>query len=270
MAEIEELSPGTEAGAGTENPQQAADPQAQAPGQGQSPESAPVDSGESAASSKVPPARNNSQWANQRVLEKTIGKLLSSALDERLSPLIERLNGAAPSPQGDKPAENLIDYNDLGGSITKLVEKALEARLTNAIPRIKDELQGDLSSKSKLQEARKYLTSHPDIGQDQAKHEQIRDIIANDVLLYNSVEKYPQEVMETAVRRWRESRTNPNVPGKGELSTVTGGSAMGQRKGEPSMQKIRELQNKVISSNLPIEERNKLNSEIDALMAVLK
>lgn len=265
----EELSTASEGGAAPDTGQQTdADPQAQASGQGQSSEPGAVDPGESQASSKRGQARENFNWANQRLLEKTVQKVLSSALESKLAPLMERLQPQQPPASQETKTE--IDYNDLSGSINKLVQAALEARMGQTIPQLKEELVGNLKSTSKLQEARNYLISQNDIGHDQAKQAEIQEIIVNDELLYGMVESKPLAVVQRAVEQWRKSKTNPNVPSKDMLGTVGGGMSQTRRGGEPSLQKIKELQDKVISSNLPNDEREKLNREIETLMSVLK
>lgn len=271
MAENEELSipSGGDAG-GDPASQQAADPQAQAPGQEQSSEPGSVDTGESQASSKRGQAREFN-WANQRLIERAVTKVLSSTLEAKLAPLIERLQPQQLPPASQPETKTEIDYNDLSGSINRLVQSALESRMGQTIPKLKEELTGSLKSTSKLQEARNYLISQSDIGQDQSKHEQIQEIIANDELLYGMVESRPLMVIQRAVEQWRKSKVNPNTPSKDMLSTMGGGMPQAQRRGgEVNPQKIRELQEKVIRSDLPAEEREKLNREIETLMSVLK
>lgn len=268
--ENEELSPASGGGAGLETELKDAGSQSQDSSQGQSPEPTQVESGESQASSKGTQTRN-SNWANQRLIDKAVQRAISSALDAKLAPLMEKFQPAQPSAP---PATNDIDYSDLSGSIKKIIEATLNQRLEESLgktlPKIKEELTGSIRSTSKLQEARNYLISQNDIGQDQAKHDEIQEIIANDPLLYASVEKMPYEVIKRAVDQWRKSKINPNTPGKGELSTVAGGMASGQRRtGEPSIQKLKDLQAKA-GSVLSNEERDKLNEEIKQIVAFAK
>ncbi len=264
----EELATGSEAGSGDPAVTQVAEGGSQESAQSQSSESVQVEGGESQASSKSVPARNNSNWAQQRILEKSLGKLLSSKLDERLNPILERLS-QIPRGNTQQPQTEEFDYNDLQGSITRLVKTLLEEQGKTVFPKLKEELQGEFKSTTKMQEARNFLVSQPDIGNNKSRLSEIHDIIANDILLYNSLEKYPLEVIQEAATRWRSSKKNPNVPGQDELSTVTGGTGTAQRRtGQPSIQKLRELQNKVIG-NLPAEEREKLNREIELLMSAV-
>ncbi len=266
--ENEELSPASDGGAGVTTEQQGAETNSQESSQSQTSESAPVDSGESQASSQSPQTRKNYDWANQRLLEKTVKKVLSSALEERLAPLMERLN---PPPQPSAvPSKDEIDFNDLPGSIKGLVNKLLEQERAKINPsKLKEEILGDIQTKTTRQEARKYLTSQQDIGNDAARHQEIQEIIANDKLLYHSVSDYPVEVMQEAIKRWRSGKTNPNAPSKAELGTVTGGMGAVQRKSDPT-QKIRELSEKLISPTLSIEEREKYGREFDSLVSSLK
>ena len=270
----EEISSATEGGAGVTTEQQEAEGTSQEGVQSQSPESTQVEGGESQASSKGQQARKNYDWAAQRTLEKTVKRVLSSALDERFAQLEQRLS-PQEKPPASQPSNGEIDFNDLPGSIQKmvnaLVQQQMKDGLGKTIPQLKQEIIGDFQTKTTRQEARNYLISQKDIGNDTSKHDEIQDIIANDKLLYHSVGEYPKEVMQEAIERWRKGRTNPNAPSKGELGTITGGMGGVQRKtGEVSVQRLRELQDKVVSSNLPATEREKLNLEIDELMASFK
>ena len=275
MAE-EEISPASEGGAAVEGEQKAAELNPQGSEQGQSNESAnKVDSGESQASSTKGPARSNYNWANQRTLEKAITKILSSSLDSRVKPLEESLKSLLERltpPPGQEAQKGEIDYNDLPGSINKIVETLLKQRediATKKLSELKSELLMDISTQTSKQEAMKYLQSQKDIGSDTSKHEEIQDIIVNDKILYHSLPDYPVDVMQEAVKRWRESKKNPMAPGKDELSTVTGGMGAARRGEGLSSQRIKELTDKA-AGQLNSEDREKLNSEVEKLVTSMK
>ena len=277
MPPEEEISPASEGGAAVEGEQKAAETGAQAPGQGQSPESPQVEGGESQASSNPGQARQNFNWANQRILEKAVTKILSSSLDSRLTPLEQSLKSLLErlpeKPQGQTAQTNEIDYNDLPGSINKMVDTILKQResiSTKKLSDLKGELMNDISTQTSRQEARKYLQSQKDIGTDASKHEEIQDIIVNDEILLSAIDRYPVKVMQQAVERWRASKKNPMAPGKDELSTVAGGMGAARRGQEISPLKVKELTDKVSSANLTIEEREKLNAEISRLVSSMK
>lgn len=275
----EELSTASEGGStGESGAMQDAGQVSQEARQDQSTEPTQVESGESQASSKSEQTRNSTSAERRissrelRLIENAIEKRLSSALDSRLSPLLERLQPQQPSDtqsQGDE-----IDFNNLPGSIKKmvnsLVQQQMKDGLGKTLPQLKNEIIGEFNTKTTRQEARNYLISQKDIGSNAAIHGEIQDIIANDKLLYHSVSEYPKEVMEEAIKRWRASKGNPNAPSKAELSTISGGMGVGQRSGGGSnLQKVRELTEKV-SGNLTVEEQQKLYREIENLTSSLK
>jgi len=262
----EELSTASDGGAGVTPEQQEASQGSQESAQSQSTEPTSVDSGESQASSKGQQARENFNWANQRLLEKQIRKVLSSALDERLAPLMERLNPPQNPPAS--PSKDEIDFNDLPGSIKRLVEAQLGQKINPS--KLKEEILGDLQTKTTRQEARKYLISQQDIGTDPAKHEEIQNIIANDEILMEAVGKHPLKVMQKAIEVWRASRTNPNAPLKAELGTIAGGMGNNQRRGADPLQKIKEISDKLMDPSLTITDKEKLSREFDTLVSSFK
>ena len=268
----EEISSASEGGAGVETEQKVAEGTSQEDTQVQSSESTRVESGESQASSSPTQARKNYDWAAQRTLEKSIKKVLSSALDERFSQLEKKFASQSQPTEQTAPTTE-IDYNDLPGSINKIVDTLLskrESAFNKTLPELKSELLNDISTQTSRQEARKYLQSQKDIGSDTLKHEEIQDIIVNDEILYNAIDKFPVKVMQQAVERWRDSKKNPLAPGRGELSTVSGGMGAVRQGTGTNPQRIKDLTDKIISSNLSVEEREKLNAEIEKLTASFK
>lgn len=269
----EEISSGSEAGAGVETAQQVAEGTSQEGSQSQSTDTTQVEGSESQASSQIPQARKNYDWASQRTLEKTVRRVLSSALDERFTQLESRLKPA--SPPATQPSSEDIDFNDLPGSIRKMVNALVQNQMKDgfgkSLPQLKDEIIGEFNTKTTRQEAKKYLTSQKDIGNDPSKHEEIQAIIANDKLLYHSVSDYPIEVMQEAIKRWRETKVNPNAPSKGELGTITGGMGAVQRGGSQSAEKrATEIVERLLSPSIPMDEKEKLNLEFSKLMTSLK
>jgi len=261
MAE-EEIATGPEAGAGRDAQTQAAEPGSQEPGQAQSTGSSQVGTAATDASSKNRPGRNV-DWVLQRKVEKAVKSVLQTALQEHLTPIHDALSSLKPR-DGQTDQDETPDYNNLGEWIVKRVNSLLEQRLNSELPktanRLKSELSGEFQTKTRMQEARNYLVSQKDIGRDQAKLDDIKQIMLDYQI---DVSADPTRAAEIAVELWRGKHNNPNAPLKSHLSTISGGAGT-QTKREPTVAELKAMQDK-IASGLTIDEREKLSREIDAL-----
>lgn len=264
MADEETLSPGSDTGASPEGSQQGSEQAAQAAEQNQLPERTPVEITPTDASSKVTQARPNNSWANQRILEKTIEKKLEAAL----SPLMEKLNGLNQPPAQTSQVDETPDYNNLNQWINKRVGELLQQQLQGVLPKqlnqFKAQLQDDVEKTTSMREARNYLLSQKDIGRDEARLAEIRQVMTDNLLDY-ALEADPIRTTQKAVDIWRKSKTNPNTPTKGQLSTVTGGTGS-QGKKELSVQELVALQKRFTDSSISPDERAKLAQQIDSLL----
>lgn len=267
MADEEVGSTGAEAGAGgSTSEQQAPESTSQEAAEGQSSGQGQVESTSTAASSGGKSGRsNNSYWANQRIIEKSV----RAALAEQLSPFLDEFKRGqspqAPAPQ--KPNEQ-PDWNDLPGWLQGYLPKIIQEHLSKSLPQqlnqFGGQLERQLSGKSRMQEARNYLISQKDIGRDNDKLAEIRKVMEDNFLEY-ALEHDPIAVTEKAVDIWRKMKVNPNAPPKGHLTGVTGGAGT-QPKTEASIDDLRALQNKLAAGGLTMEDQAKLDSQIDSLV----
>lgn len=262
MAEEELNAAGSGAGAGENTQTQGAGQTPQGDGQSQSQEGISVGNASTDASSKPQSGRSNIDWALQRHIEKAVRKTLQASLQEQLAPILEALK--TPSvPQVDSgQAQDQPDYNDLSGWINRKVNALLEERLRAELPKTAKQLESGIQEKARLQEARNYLISQQDIGRDQAKLQEIRQIM-DDYLM--DVASDPVRAAEKAVEIWRQTKKNPNAPPKSHLTTISGGAGTGGKK-EFSIAELKALQNRLAAGSLTMEEQEKLGKEIDALV----
>ena len=253
----------SEEGAGVDNSaSQVAEPTSQDTVQGQSSEQgSQVDNqAPSASSTGRQERKTNSGWAQQRIMEKTIERMLSKAL----TPLQQRLEQiqSPPAPQRQAQEKVEIDYNDLPGSINRLVEMATKQRLEEfektKLNSVKTELEENLAKR----EARNFLKSQPEIGDDEEKLDEIKKIMKDEGLDYMAIYE-PVRAIKKAVDVWKRQRINPNAPKKETLSTVTGG-AVSRGPSAPSVQEMKDLQ-RVITSDAPEAEKQKAYERIETL-----
>lgn len=219
-------------------------------------------SGQQASSAGKQPSKSNSAWATERIVEKAIKRHLETSL----SPILEKLNAlstpAAPQPQAqdDLPPP---DYNNLNQWLATAVEKMVQQKLQGSLPRIKQEVTGELKSVSKTQEARNYLLSQEDIAESEDAIGEIEQIMKRELLEYAAVSQ-PLKAVRKAVEIWRREKKNPSAPPKEHLLTVAGGVANRGKK-EMSIQELVALQNK-IASGLTIDEQDKIFAQVDTLV----
>lgn len=268
MEPEEPIATGAEAGAGDIPKTQETERTSQETAQPQSLAGTEVE-----RTSETPTSKVNVESLNKIIdrrlggrIEKAIERVLQEKLQEQLAPLIESTRNIpqhTPSQAEDAP-----DYNDLSGWINRRVEALLQERLNKELPKtidnLKNQVTGELRSTAKTQEARNYLISQQDIGSDPEKLQEIREVMEKNLLHY-ALDENPLEATKIAVERWRASKTNPSVPPKSHLTTVTGGAGTSQGKRELTIAELKKLQDK-ISSNLTMDEQEKLGKEIESLV----
>lgn len=269
MAELDNQATGVETGAGAEHSEsQGADAGSQDPGQGQDSTHTQVEGDGAGASSARAQERsqNNMGFASQRVIEKNLSKLVSKALKEQLEPFMGRLNPAQPPARNDagRPAPTL-DYNDLPGSISRMVEQRaaeiLEEKLGGSLGKFEQSVDQRLGQR----EARNYLRAQ--IGTDQEALDKVQDIMEEFKLGYAAIED-PFGAVQVAVKIYKERKGNPNVPTRGQLSTVTNGT-VGSGRSKPGVKDIIGLQKK-LAGNLSNEEREQVGKQVADLVSSLK
>lgn len=268
MADEEVLSTGSEAGAGLEPEQKETEQTGQPVEQPQSTEPGAIDPKPTETPSKSTPARSSTSWANQRLIQKTVRDALNTQLTEQLMPLIEEIKkGQQPQVPTSQPVEQ-PDYNDLPGwirrTVAEQVQKGLQQDLPKTFDKFKTQINGEFARTTSMQEARNYLKSQEDIGKDEQKLDEIKQVMHDNLLDY-ALESEPLEATQKAVKIWRAQKTNPNRPSPAELSTVGPGSVQ-PKKGTLSVQELLALQKK-IAGPLTIEEKEKVEAQIDALTA---
>lgn len=214
--------------------------------------------------------RGNVDWAGNRVLEKNLSRKLERLLEEKLKPLLETIGQPKPSAKESvEVPEEKIDYNDLQGSIRKIVQRALEAQkkqlLEKEFPEKLKQFTSEEKFEGRIQEARKWLTSQKDIGNDPDKIEEVRAVMEKEMLDIVA-EKKPLEAVQKAVELWRKGRVNPDAPNKEHLQTLAGGGAPRGGKKQYSPQDLVNLQKK-LAGNPTEDELEKIISEIDAATA---
>lgn len=263
----EELTTGSEASAGLTSEPQAAETSSQEPSQSQSLEGSQVETSSTYASSASTPKRSNNNWAQTRIIQKAVRDELSKELSSQLGPLLEEIRGKAqqPSATSSQPQEQ-PDYENLPGWLNKKVETLLQQKLEQDLPKnlnqFKSKLEGDFKRTTAMQEARNYLISQQDIGRDRGKLDEIEQIMSEN-LLDLALEQEPLKAIQLAVNLWRKQKQNPNAPSKAQLSTVSGGAPAPAKK-ELGIKELMDLQKK-LAGPLTIDEREKLNSQVDSL-----
>ena len=235
--------------------------------QPQSPEASQVETKPTDASSVEKHGRSETN-ANRRIIENAVRRSLDAALQEKLNPLIERLQTIQQPHAPQSQVEETPDWNNLNSWLNQKVQTLLEERLKSSLPPVlnqfKGNLQNEFQSTVKMQEARNYLISQKDIGRDENKLAEIRQTMEENLLDY-ALDSEPLEATRRAVELWRSKKVNPNTPQKSHLSTVAGGAAT-QVKGEPSVEQILALQRR-LSSNPTMEQQEQINKEIESLFA---
>ena len=256
----------TETGAGVDNTSsQVAETTSQEASQGQETVQSAIDnSGNSGVSSNGTQGRpkNNGTWAAERVLEKKLAKML----DERLNPVLERFksyeNPPAPT-RVENPVDDQPDYNNLSQWIQKKISEGTQRELSKFQKEKLSGLDQQVEEKLSLREARSFLLSQPEIGGDEEKMDEIKQIMKSERLDFIA-EKDPVWAVKKAVSLWKKGRTNPNAPPKDTLTTVTGGAGnMGKPK-SASVEELRNLQ-KIITSDVPESEKDKAFARIDEI-----
>ena len=266
MAEENAVSaPSTEGDHANNDGQQAASENAQASQEGQSLESGSVDNQTPSASSAGQQTRqqHNFSRAQQRVLEKTVERLLGQSL----SRFEERLSGMnPPAPQRTTETDEQPDYNNLSGWIKKQIAEGTQRELSKFQKEKLDGLNGKIEENLTMREARTFLLTQPEINGDREKMDEIREIIENDEILSLALDRSPIAVTKEAMSRWKKSRVNPNAPPKETLSSVTGGAVNAGKKGI-STEELKKLQD-IIVSNAPEEDKQAAYRRIEELMKV--
>lgn len=269
MADNEELTTPSTGSADGNVETQGAEGTEQSGSQSQSVEGSQVEGSSTDASSTGVPKRSGNQgWAQTRIIQKAVRDELGKQLSEQISPLLEEIRSSKPKPSAaPSTPDEQPDYNDLTGWMNRKVESLLQERLQQELPKnlnqFKSQLEGDFKKTTAMQEARNYLISQKDVGRDRAKLEEIEQVM-QDNLLDLALEREPLKATQLAVEAWRKQKQNPNTPAKGQLSTVSGGAPVPGTKKELSVQELLDLQKK-ITSGLTIDERQKLNAQIDTL-----
>lgn len=220
-------------------------------------------SGSSASSNGQQGRKPNSSWAAERVLEKKLAKML----DERLNPLIERFNSFnnPPAPKQAEPqVEDTPDYNNLSEWIKRKIAAETNANLRKFENEKLKGLDSQMEEKLAQREARTFLLTQPEIGGDQEKLEEIKEIMREEMLDYAAMHD-PLGATKKAVAIWKQRRKSPNAPPRETLSTVNGGSGnVGGGKKGASVEELKALQN-VIISDAPETEKQKAYERIAEL-----
>ena len=270
----EEIPSGSEAGAGENAETQEAGQTSQEAGQSQSSEGAQkVGSAPTEPSSRVNVESLN-KIIDKRIggrIEKAIAATLQAQLQEQLSPILDSMRTNAPQGLQSQAQDDVPDYNDLSGWITKRVNVLLKERLDKELPatfsQFKGQMTNTLKSETQLQEARNYLISQKDIGRDQSKLDEIKAVIEDNLWGY-ALEHEPLRTAEKAVEEWRRRKSNPSAPQRGQLAGVSGGGA-GQTFGKQpaTMAQLKALQDR-LSKNPTIDEQEKIGQEIESILSV--
>lgn len=256
------------AGAGGSTPLTKDAPQTpQGAGEGQDPGQTPsVDgSGSPSASSPGNQGRpSNTGWAQQRVMEKAVKRLLADAL----GPINERLNGLSnpsePKTPAAPPVEDKIDYNDIPGSINRIVQSKLKAELDKFSKENLSNLDTKLEGVASVREARNFLWNQPEIGNDQDKVEEVKAIMRENRLDLVAAYGDPVWAIKKGFDLWKQSRKNPAAPPRDTLTTITGG-ASGGGKGRASVDELLRLQKVVMDAGTPQAEKDKAFARIEEL-----
>ena len=269
----EEITSGSGAGAGENAEALEAGQTSQEAGQSQSSEGTQkVGSAPTEPSSRVNVESLN-KIIDKRIggrIEKAIAASLQAQLQEKLAPILDSMRSNVPQGSQGQAQDDVPDYNDLSGWINRRVNSLLQERLQKEIPatlnQFKGQLTNTLKSEAHLQEARNYLISQKDIGRDQTKLDEIKQVIEDNLWGY-ALEHEPLRTTEKAVEEWRRMKSNPNAPARGQLAGVSGGGAGQTAVKEPAtMAQLKALQNR-LSRNPTIEEMEKINGEIESILS---
>lgn len=255
----ENIQTTSEAGSGTDTTQtQVADSPSQEASQVQSSEhSSQVGNDAPSASSQGKQTSKNSYYAQNRIIQKEINRAISPLLEE-----IRALRNPSV-PQVEVPQQKIdIDYNDLPGSINRLVELATKQRLEEFEKTKLSSVRSELEESLTRREARNFLKSQPEIGEDEEKLDEIKNIMKTEGLDYMAIYE-PVRAVKKATEIWKSRRTNPNTPKKETLTTITGG-AVNNSKRTPTAQELRDLQ-KIITSDAPETEKQAAYEKIEAI-----
>lgn len=239
----------------------------QGAGEGQDPgQTPPVDGSDSpSASSPGHQGRpSNTGWAQQRVMEKKLKSLLAEAL----GPITQRLDGLSKPPEPAapaSPAEEKLDYNDLPGSIQKIVEKRVQFALDKFSKDNLSNLDQKLESTAAVREARNFLWNQPEIGNDPEKVEEIKAIMRENKLDIIAAHSDPVWAIKRGFELWKQSRVNPKAPPKDTLTSITGGAGGGGGKGKASVSELMKLQKIVMDPTTSKEDMEKASARISEL-----
>lgn len=265
MADQEVISTESGDGAGGSTPSQKDAPQnPQGSGEGQEPGQAPaVDGSGSPGASSGGNQERKFSWANQRAMEKSVERLLSKAL----GPINERLNSLGKPPEPAAPAQpatdDKIDYNDIPGSINRIIENRLKAELQKFTKENLTDLDTKLQGVARTQEARNFLWNQPEIGNDQDKVEEVKAVMRENKLDVVAAYGDPVWAIKRGFELWKKGRVNPNAPPRDTLTTITGGAG-GGGKGKASVDELLKLQ-KIVMSDAPEADKQAAYVRIDEL-----
>ena len=204
-------------------------------------------------------------WATERIVERAIKKQFGD-LESRIAALIQKQQPPVPAQQ-DTSQDILGDpnYNDLNTWLKQAVGKLLQQKLAESLPQHLDQFKGELRNVSKTQEARNYLISQPDIGQNEDKHDEIMQVMKDNLLDSAAIDR-PLKAIQKAIEIWRRGKVNPNAPTRDQLSTVSGGTGITAGKKNFSIDELKALQMK-IANGLTKDEEEKVFAQVDSLLA---
>lgn len=266
------LTPGADSGAAADSgATQDAGSQSQDIDQGQQSEQGlQVDNSGSGASSTSQQGRQNQnpngRNAELRIFESKFNKKLDAIqtlLSEKLSHIQPPAANASPGQDGHAGGMDFSSTDAITQSIRNMIQSELSQFKTAELPKFKKEFKNEFQTENSMQEARKYLISQKDISGDQDKLDEIQRVMEENLLHY-ALSNDPLGATQRAVDLWRKTKANPNAPRADQLTMVGGGQSQSS-KTQTSMQKIKELQRKVVSG-LPESEAQKVYAEIDAIM----
>ena len=258
MAENEDITTGIEGAAPNTGEGQVADQTTQEAGQGQNIPQEGVGTPEQTSSDGSQGGKQRGRWSTERLVER--------ALEKKLGPLMERLDSlSTPAAPQKTPTEELgqPNYDNLTEWLNTAVDKLVDNKMGKTLPGKLDEFKGELRSVSKTQEARNYLSSQEDIGDDEDKKAEIMEIMKANLWDF-AAEHRPLQSVKLAVNAWRKGRVNPNAPTKQMLSTISGGTGITGGSKEPTIEEMRALGLK-IANNPTMEEKEKLHQQVDSL-----
>ena len=205
-------------------------------------------------------SQQNFTRAQERVLERKLEKMLSPFI-RRFDEFSSKFNQPPAQPvQNQQDVQ--IDYNDLPGSINRLVEMSTQKRLAQFEKEKLSGLDRNLDEKLTVREARNILLSQPEIGGDEDKLEDIQQIMKKERLDLVAMND-PVWAVQKAVSIWKQGRKNPNAPPKDTLTTITGGANRSGHKGY-SVDELKKLQN-IVASDAPEEDKQAAYKRIDEI-----